>query len=603
MKKSIILTAIINLLIVNSGFSQLFVEPQILIPADLSEMANFGTKTATDGNTLLVSAIFDQTVGEEPAGAVYVYSIEGENFTLQQKLLPHAPSIGYGDHYGQALAIQGDWAVVGAEYDNEFTANAEHSHGGAAYIYHFNGNQWEEVSYFAPDDVAQYYRFGCAVDICGDFMAISAKDPVGNGDGVYMYQFNGTEWEFFTKIVPDDYTGLVRFGEAIDLENNLLIVGDSESYDNKGNAWLYEFDGTSWNLVADIPAPLTKDYNFFGYAVAIKNNDILIGEYYDTAGEGAAYTYTYENNELTLNQELTIENSVQAGVDVFFIDKYAVVLWFDTSGGSTQSMMRFYEKINEEWIFVEDLEHTTDNDNRPFNIAETESFIFCGSPNYNIYQGAVNVFKKNPQTPLIQATDLQYTIQNSSEIELTWQNGSGEARAVFMAENDAEEISLTDNLFYTADNTFGNGEQVGLTGWYCVASGDISETTISGLNAETQYKVMVCEYNQNLDLIKYQDAPAVQNPITVLASTDITDFNDAGFSVYPNPASNAITIQVSENEKIKSIEMTDLSGKTIMQENIYSQKTNIDLSTLPKGVYFINVKSTTNTYNQNIILQ
>ena len=57
-------------------------------------------------------------------------------------------------------------------------------------------------------------------------------------------------------------------------------------------------------------------------------------------------------------------------------------------------------------------------------------------------------------------------------------------------------------------------------------------------------------------------------------------------SIYPNPASNFVTISgFIEGENI--IRITDLSGRRIIQTEIHNSETTIDISGLSSGVYIV----------------
>ena len=63
----------------------------------------------------------------------------------------------------------------------------------------------------------------------------------------------------------------------------------------------------------------------------------------------------------------------------------------------------------------------------------------------------------------------------------------------------------------------------------------------------------------------------------------------AGFFVYPNPANDHITIATPSFPATVSI--TDVSGQVIMQANITSSETKIDVSALASGCYLISVQT------------
>lgn len=57
--------------------------------------------------------------------------------------------------------------------------------------------------------------------------------------------------------------------------------------------------------------------------------------------------------------------------------------------------------------------------------------------------------------------------------------------------------------------------------------------------------------------------------------------------IYPNPANNLITIESEVNKGFYTL--TDVTGKTLLQGSVNSEKFTLDLSSLSSGVYFITV--------------
>lgn len=78
-------------------------------------------------------------------------------------------------------------------------------------------------------------------------------------------------------------------------------------------------------------------------------------------------------------------------------------------------------------------------------------------------------------------------------------------------------------------------------------------------------------------------------PIHRLASNDLS--NQSFFMLYPNPANDQITIKNSE--VIKSWTLLDIQGRIVLKnENAHENFSNvIDISALPKGMYFITVNN------------
>ena len=69
---------------------------------------------------------------------------------------------------------------------------------------------------------------------------------------------------------------------------------------------------------------------------------------------------------------------------------------------------------------------------------------------------------------------------------------------------------------------------------------------------------------------------------------------DLTFSIYPNPADDEITIQVTENLDGTSIRVTNLQGQEVMTEehNFQNRKSKrMNISTLPSGLYILQIQS------------
>jgi len=85
--------------------------------------------------------------------------------------------------------------------------------------------------------------------------------------------------------------------------------------------------------------------------------------------------------------------------------------------------------------------------------------------------------------------------------------------------------------------------------------------------------------------------PSPGNPLAVIGPA----LNNSGLQIYPNPATTTITIQ--PNAVILSgtegqIIITNLLGQTVHTQNYTTPQIQIDVSTLPPGLYFVKVNGT-----------
>ncbi|KAA3620672.1 MAG: T9SS C-terminal target domain-containing protein [Bacteroidetes bacterium] len=76
---------------------------------------------------------------------------------------------------------------------------------------------------------------------------------------------------------------------------------------------------------------------------------------------------------------------------------------------------------------------------------------------------------------------------------------------------------------------------------------------------------------------------------------------DFSFDVFPIPANDVVNIRIEDPEKY-TVKIADISGKVLVHNSL-EQSTEIDVSTLEKGIYMVIVSSGNKTLSKKIILQ
>jgi hypothetical protein len=69
--------------------------------------------------------------------------------------------------------------------------------------------------------------------------------------------------------------------------------------------------------------------------------------------------------------------------------------------------------------------------------------------------------------------------------------------------------------------------------------------------------------------------------------------------IYPNPASTHVNVTIKE--QIEHIRIYDLMGKEWMSSTPHNSQATIDVSTLPTGIYMVNVTSESGTFTERLI--
>lgn len=99
---------------------------------------HFGSSVAISGNTAVVGAPTDEVGSNTNQGTAYVFVRSGTTWTQQAQLITNNGDP--QDYFGNAVALDGDTAVVGADQD-EVGANTAQ---GTAYVFVWSGTAWTQ---------------------------------------------------------------------------------------------------------------------------------------------------------------------------------------------------------------------------------------------------------------------------------------------------------------------------------------------------------------------------------------------------------------------------------------------------------------------------
>jgi len=124
--------------------------------------------------------------------------------------------------------------------------------------------------------------------------------------------------------------------------------------------------------------------------------------------------------------------------------------------------------------------------------------------------------------PTAQSTDIAVNNIGTGTADLSWTrptSNGGDHCAVFVKQDNTGSAVPVNGTAYTASTTFGSGSQIGTSGWYCVYNGTGNSVSVSGLSGNTDYRVMVVEYNDCSSSPKYFTDTATDNPKNFTTST------------------------------------------------------------------------------------
>ena len=262
-----------------------------LTGADEAAFDYFGWAVAISGNIALVAAPFDGTLGPD-AGAVYVFSFDGAAWTQQAKLFASDP-VNFAI-FGISVSLSGNTALIGAQ--------GEALGRGSAYVFTFDGTSWRQQARLSPADGALGDDFGCSVSLSGTRALIGAFDN-GVGGAAYVFNFNGTTWSQEAKLTGLDTAGDDTFGWSVSLSGDLALVGAPHKQNNRGVAYIFAFDGLTWNQQTQLKDPGGLGLAYFGSSVVLSDRVALIGaELFSRPGQ--VYQFVLRRNTWSLKAQL-----------------------------------------------------------------------------------------------------------------------------------------------------------------------------------------------------------------------------------------------------------------------------------------------------------
>lgn len=85
-------------------------------------------------------------------------------------------------------------------------------------------------------------------------------------------------------------------------------------------------------------------------------------------------------------------------------------------------------------------------------------------------------------------------------------------------------------------------------------------------------------------------------------NSNITSYDWSDFKVYPNPSNGIVFIQ-GENLSSATLTIVDLSGKGVYSKVLEANSNELQLNSLNKGVYFVNIKTEKRSQTKKLILK
>lgn len=264
---------------------------QKIVADDAFEMAEFGGAVKLENNLMVIASGRADIEGVQRAGGLYVYNLNGNDWEFSTKIIASDYSenavLGVNP---TTLDLQGNTIVAGAPGENNWL--------GSVYVFEKEGDNWNETKILHPDQI-ENATFGIGVSISGNFLIAGASGEDNGAGNAYIFEKVEGNWEFIQKISASDPQTNSYFGNAVSIDGNQLVVGAYAEGSIGGNiaaAYIFERnDAGEWVEIQKIPSPVSAENTYFAWMCKMDGNQMLIS---------APHIYGEEEGEVYLYKKL-----------------------------------------------------------------------------------------------------------------------------------------------------------------------------------------------------------------------------------------------------------------------------------------------------------
>lgn len=253
-------------------------------------------------------------------GAAYAFRFAG-GFWAQNEVIPNPNSPATSEAFGRCVAAAlvpgGMRVLIGAPRESEIVSPFRRGLGGAVYAFDVPASGFAQTQKLL-EPLGLNHQAGFAVAVSGDWAVVGvpyAEPPVvslsqvisqssARGEALVYRRVDGL-WTFHSTLVGQTASTGSRFGQAVAIDGTTIVIGapeydytdiDTFFYDQAGSVFVFTLNDSVWTEQQQILNPSAAAGDLFGYAVAVRGDLLLVGAPTDNTAAGtnagSAYTFT-----------------------------------------------------------------------------------------------------------------------------------------------------------------------------------------------------------------------------------------------------------------------------------------------------------------------
>ena len=349
---------------------------------------------------------------------------------------------------------------------------------------------------------------------------------------------------------------------------------------------------------------------------ANKNSSVATALFENISFSGAAGPISRESSiEITDTKTITTENYIDGA---FGLQGVVNIGGSGFSGGyEYKTQKRFGQTASQSGTTSKNIRYTFQDDDPgdKFNVDVVRDPMY-GTPVFRVKQGTISScpyeggyqrdqpkLKHDGQTANT-LTKQGIPINTSATFKLDLCNESNESRTYNLKLNPQSNLN---GAVVAAAGVALNGNDLGQT--FTIPANSCVQDLILEVRRLSDASPLTYP---NLEVFMYSPCdPGITSSVLASvffgnATTSTKDIGDASLlSVFPNPTNSQLQVKLLSDDPIESFQLSDLTGKILRHSNqkMVLQQVDLDLSTLPKGLYVLQVRSGERVYAQKVLLQ
>ena len=523
--------------------------------------------------------------------------------------------------------------------------------GGAynGYVKKYTGSNWEMIGAESIFSLSSFYRF--ELEIASDGTLYIAYNDETTGDRkMSVSKFNGSNWELVGTQGFSD--GEIQFPQMAFDSNDVPYVVYRD-FANGHDATVQKFNGTDWEPVGEVGfteagawcTSIILDHDdvpYVSYMDWANGQKISVDRFVEGAWEAVGNPGFSIGEAWTTNMGVDANNvphviyDDQGDSDNSYLKRWNGSSWETLGGGSisgngglspdfvfdqsnniytvyqdydiSQAPASVKKLIGNNWEYIGEAGFAGTNCQFTSIAIDNDGAIFVSY--VEMYNGQALTVAKYPQEivfpPTQQASNIVFDDISGNSIDIIWTNGNGNKRLVFIKEGFEGGVEPVENNTYAANSIFGSGDEI--NGWYCVYNGEDNAISVLGLTVDTDYRLMVCEYNGQEGEEKYLTVTETGNPANVVTLvSSINESVEPNIRLYPNPTNGIVNLTIPQvpDKNLCKLEISDITGKTIYSRRQFpvNGPLQFDISNLRKGLCVVKITLGDHVYTQKLNIQ